>query len=330
MPLSELRRDLVTGAWVVIATNRAKRPDDFKNKIHHEDDLDNGEGCPFCDLSKQAEPVLFYGNSKTDWKLAVVPNKYPAFDFSRKLDRRSEGPFSVVNGVGFHEVIVTRDHNLSIARMDKKQVLEIINAYQERYLNLMNKRFVDYISIFHNHGKDAGASVKHPHSQLIAMPVVDPDVWRSIKGSAEYYRKNNRCVHCLMIEWEKEDGKRIIYENDDFVAFCPFVSRTAFEVRIFPKFHSPYFERIDEESKAKLAEILKICLVKICKGLNNPSYNFFLHTAPCDSKDYPHYHWHFEILPKTSIWAGFELGTGIEISTIAPEKAAEFLREQKV
>ncbi len=327
MSLSELRQDPVTGAWVVIATGRGKRPDEFKNKKPPEAP-DNQADCPFCNYTVDPNIVLENKDEKGDWTLISVLNKYPAFNFSRELNRREEGPFSVVNGVGFHEVIITRDHNLSIAQMEIGRVVELINAYQERYLKLMNLRFVDYISIFHNHGREAGASIKHPHSQLIAMPVIDPDVWRSIKGSAEYYHKNKECVHCMMLNWEREDGKRIIFENNEFVALCPFVSRAAFEVRIYPKKHSPYFERIDSKSKADLAEVLKTSLAKIHTGLNNPPYNFFLHTAPCDGNDYPHYHWHFEIMPKTSIWAGFELGTGIEISTIEPEKAAEFLREQ--
>lgn len=326
---SELRQDLVSGAWTVIATGRAKRPDDFKSKKDQKPN-ENGGDCFFCDTTKQAKPVLVYEKSKGDWTLVVVPNKYPAFDYSKKLDRRTEGPFSVVNGVGYHEVLITRDHTKHIALMSTAQVMEIINAYQERYLNLMNKRFVDYISIFHNHGKEAGASVNHPHSQLIAMPVIDPDVYRSLNGSDNYWHQNKECVHCVMIDWEKEDKKRIIFENKDFIAFCPFASRSAFEVRIYPKFHAPYFERITPISKIQLAEALRIVLAKINAGLDNPPYNFFLHTAPCDGKDYPHYHWHFEIMPKTSIWAGFELSTGIEISTIEPEKAAEFLREQKI
>ncbi len=329
MSLSELRQDPVTGAWVVIATGRGKRPDEFKNKKPPEIS-DDPKDCPFCNIAKEQSLSLEYKDAKGNWILAVVPNKYPAVDFSRELNRREIGPFSVVNGVGFHEVVISRDHNLSIAQMDTARVVEIINAYQERYLRLMNRRFVDYISIFHNHGAAAGASMKHPHSQLIAMPVIDPDVWRSIKGSEDYWHKNKECVHCTLIDWERKDGKRIIFENDGFVAFCPFVSRAAFEVRIYPKKHSPYFERIDGKSKAELAEALKASLAKIYTGLNNPPYNFFLHTAPCDGKDYPHYHWHFEIMPKTAIWAGFELGTGIEISTIEPEKAAEFLRSQKV
>lgn len=328
MSSSELRQDLVSGAWVVIATSRAKRPDDFKSKIAPKLN-DNHEDCFFCDTTKLPEPVLSYEKSAGDWSLVVVPNKYPAFDYTTKLDRRTEGPYSMVNGVGFHEVIITRDHAKHIALMSTAQVMEIVNAYQDRYLNLMNKRFVDYISIFHNHGKEAGASVNHPHSQLIAMPVIDPDVWRSLNGSENYWNHNKKCVHCVMVDWEKEEKKRIVFENKDFIAFCPFASRTAFEVSIYPKFHAPYFERITPESKIQLAEALRAVLGKIYSGLSNPPYNFFLHTAPCNGKDYPHYHWHFEIMPRTSIWAGFELGTGIEISAIEPEKAAGFLREQK-
>ncbi len=327
--LSELRQDLVSGAWVVIATGRSKRPDDFKSKIIKTPNDKQGD-CLFCDLSKQAKPILIYEKSDGDWTVAVVPNKYPAFDYSKKLDRRTEGPFSIVSGVGYHEVIITRDHTKHIALMSTGQVMELVNAYQERYLNLMNKRFVDYITIFHNHGRAAGASVDHPHSQLIAMPIIDPDVRRSLDGSEAYWRRNKKCVHCVIIDWEKESRKRIVFENKDFIAFCPFASRIAFSARIYPKFHAPYFERITPASKIQLAEALKTVLAKINIGLDNPAYNFFLHTAPCDGKDYPHYHWHFEIMPKTSIWAGFELGTGIEISTIEPEKAAEFLREQKV
>lgn len=329
MSFSELRQDIVTGAWVVVATSRAKRPDDFRRKAIDKPS-ENKDGCIFCDRSKQAKPLLVYEKSEKDWSLVVIPNKYPAFDYSATLNKRTEGPFAIVTGVGYHEVIITRDHEKHIALMTTPQVMEIMNAYQERYLNLMNKRFVDYISIFHNHGREAGASLVHPHSQLIAMPVIDPDVYRSLNGSDNYWHKNKKCVHCVMIEWEKEDKKRLIFENKDFIAFCPFVSRAAFEVRIYPKYHAPYFERITPESKIQLAEALRISLAKINIGLDNPPYNFFLHTAPCDGKDYPHYHWHFEILPKTSIWAGFELSTGIEISTIEPEKAAEFLREQDV
>ncbi|HEB01392.1 MAG TPA: DUF4921 family protein [Candidatus Portnoybacteria bacterium] len=336
--ISEVRQDLVSGTWVVIATGRARRPEDYKKQKREKFEAPT-TNCPFCYPEKtgQREDVLIYykktpaktkkSQAKREWSLRVFPNKYPAFVPLETLEKREEGPFHLMDGVGFHEVIVTRDHRRQIAEFSTEEIVQVIDAYQSRYLALMNRKFIDNISIFHNHGREAGASIVHPHSQLIALPVVDPDVHRSLEGSENYFRANKRCVHCTMIEWEMESKKRIVFENSDFVVFCPFVSRTAFEIRIYPKDHKSYFERITEREKSELAEAFQMALNKIYKGLDDPAYNFFLHTAPCDGKAYDQYHWHFEIFPKTAIWAGFELGTGIEISTIEPEKAAEFLRK---
>lgn len=336
--ISELRQDLVSGTWAVIATGRARRPEDYKKQKREKFDAPTAN-CPFCYPEKtgQYEDVLIYykkttgkskkAKTKREWSLRVFPNKYPAFMPLEDLNKREEGPFHLMDGAGFHEVIVTRDHRRQIAQFSTEEINQVIDAYQSRYLALMNQKFIDYISIFHNHGREAGASIAHPHSQLIALPVVDPDVQRSLEGSENYFRANKRCVHCTMIEWEMESKERVIFENDNFVVVCPFVSRTAFETRIYPKDHQSYFERITEKEKLDLTQAFQVALNKIYKGLDDPSYNFFLHTAPCDGKIYDHYHWHFEIFPKTSIWAGFELGTGIEISTIEPEQAAEFLRK---
>ncbi len=325
--ISELRQDLVSGTWVVIATGRAKRPEAFKEQKREafQEPLGN---CPFCNLGdpEKEKDSLIYLKENGDWSLRVIPNKFPAFKKARALNKKEEGPFFLMDGVGFHEVIVTRDHTRQMANFEIAEVAEVLDAYQERYLALMNRRYINYISIFHNHGREAGASLVHPHSQLIALPVIDPDISRSLSGSYNYWQANKRCVHCIMIEWEKEYGKRIIFENDDFVVLCPFASRVAFEIRIYPKEHRPYFERITDKEKFQAAEALRIGLNKLYRGLDDPAYNFFIHTAPCDGKAYDHYHWHIEILPKTAVWAGFELSTGIEISTIEPEKAAEYLR----
>lgn len=298
--VSELRQDLVSGDWVVMAKKRGKRPERPKQ-------------CPFCFPEIKKQDII----SQTK-NIFIIKNKYPAFRPSEQLNKRHQGPFSVIDGVGFHEVIILKEHN---AQIDKN----LIDAYQQRYLALMNKKFVNYIAIFHNHGKQAGASIEHPHSQLIASPVIDPDIHRSLDGSLNYFRKNRQCVHCAMIEFEKSENKRVIYENDDFIVFVPFVSRVAYETRIFPKEHKAYFERINQTEKENLADALQQALKKLNLALDNPAYNFFLHTAPCDGLSYDHYHWHFEILPKTSIWAGFELGAGIEICSITPEQAAEKL-----
>jgi UDPglucose--hexose-1-phosphate uridylyltransferase len=335
---SELRFDLVSGDWVVIATGRARRPETFKKDkkiIEHVSPKD----CVFCNLSKQEKPLLvFYDGEKIEptskggipkrWSVVSVPNKYPAFTNNQELQEKKEGPYHKIGALGFHEVVITRDHRKQIARFSQTQIKELIDVYQSRYLSLMKEKFVNYVSIFHNHGPEAGASIAHPHSQIIAIPIMDPDIQSGLDYSRKFFKKNKKCAHCLMSAWDIKNKSRIVFENKDFVALCPFASRMAFEVVISPKQHSAYFERTSEKQKWAFAEILQIVMHKLYKGLNNPPYNFFIHTAPCDGKDYDFYHWHLCILPKTSTWAGFELCTGIEISTIEPEKAAEYLRKQ--
>lgn len=333
---SELRYDLVSKDWVVIATGRAKRPEMFRKDKKAREVVPKSQ-CPFCNISSQEKPTLILNKGKEleckdvfpkNWTTIVIPNKYPAFSRSNALNECTDGLYRTMDGVGFHEVVVTKDHKKQIGQLKIEEIKEVINAYQERYLDLMNEKFVSYISIFQNNGKEAGASVAHPHSQIIALPLIDPDLKSSLEGSENYFKKNKRCVHCDMLDQDKKDGKRIIFENEEFVVLVPFASRMAFETRIYPKVHHSYFERITNGQKDSFAEALKVALSKLYKALNDPDYNFFIHTAPCDGKDYNHYHWHLEIFPKTQIWAGFELGAGIEISTIEPEKAAEYLRKQ--
>lgn len=333
---SELRFDLVSKDWIVIATGRARRPETFKKEKRKSIEVAKKD-CPFCQLDTQEKPTLIFVNGKKvplsqgipkNWTTIVVPNKFPAFIKSDTLRERAEGPYQLMDAVGFHEVIITRDHKKQMAQFSVKEIKEVIDVYQERYLELSNEKFVNYISIFHNQGAEAGASIVHPHSQLIAIPLTDPDITRSLRGSRQFYKIHKKCVHCLMLEWDREEGSRVVFENKEFVVVCPFASRVAFEIRIFPKKHYAYFERINERQKEYLAEAFQVALSKLYKALNDPPYNFFLHTAPCDGRNYDHYHWHWEILPKTAVWAGFELGVGIEISTIEPEKAAEYLRQQ--
>ncbi|MEI7749652.1 MAG: DUF4921 family protein [Candidatus Moraniibacteriota bacterium] len=326
---SELRQDIITGDWVVIATGRAKRPDEFA--VQARVPMNGDATDPFLDLSAsgQKEPILMYRGRDGEWSLAVIPNLYPAFTSGRMSKDLSEGPYFAMSGVGYHEVIITRDPDKSIAELELWQVAEVVDAYQDRYLSLMTKKTVKYIQIFHNHGKEAGASVTHPHSQLMAIPVVSPYIEQQLRGAELYHRNHRANVFQTVLDHECEVRTRYVYENEHFFVFCPFSSRVAFETWIMPKrSENPYFERITEEEKLSLADALRQTLLSIHKGLGDPAYNFFLNSAPCDGKEYPHYRWHFEILPKTSVWAGFELSTGIEVSTIEPERAAEYLRGQ--
>lgn len=332
----ELRYDLAGKDWVIVATGRAKRPHTFKEEEKKEKDVVEKE-CPFCDLSDQEKPVLVFNKGKElpageipkEWTTVSLPNKYPAFIPYPKLEKKKEGRFRrTMNAVGFHEVVVTRDHKKSIALLGAEKVRELIEVYYRRYVELKDKKFVNYISIFHNHGRRAGASVSHPHSQIITTPLIDVDLKEALSNAKEYYDNNGNCVYCDSNDWEKKKKKRIVFENEDFMAICPFASKVAFQTIISPKRHSPYFEDAKEKERDSLAEAFLEVFKKIYKGLGNPSYNFYLHTSPCDGGKYPYYHWHWTILPKTSIMAGFELGAGMEISTIEPEKAAAYLKKQ--
>ncbi len=333
---SELRFDLVSKDWVVIATGRARKPETFQknDKLHLES---TKKKCPFDTLKEQEEATIAFLNGERvpiprntylkDWTTVSVLNKYPAFSHGKSIKTRHVGPYEVMDGVGHHEVVVTRDHKKDIPDFSLQKVREMIDVYHERFLELMQDKLVNYITIFKNKGASAGASVAHPHSQMLAIPMTDPDLQRSMRGSLGYQEKYHRCVHCTMLTWDRREKTRIIFENKGFAAVCPFASRVAFEIRIYPIKHSAYFERIDDKQKNLFAEALQQTLKKLKKALKDPDYNYFVHTSPVDGKNHDHYHWHLEILPKTSTWAGFELGTGIEISTIEPEKAAAFLRK---
>ena len=334
---SELRFDLTSRDWVVIATGRAKRPETFKREKRKKEEVPESL-CPFCQISTQEAPTLIFSYGKKippdrgipkDWTTISIPNKFPAFLPSEKLNPRTEGKlYRAINAVGFHEVVITRDHKKSMGQFSISQVKEVLDVYQERYLELMKEKFVDYVSIFHNHGAEAGASLIHPHSQIITTPLIDVDLKKALFNSKKYYRKHRKCIYCQMNDWERKNKKRVVFENKDFLVICPFASKAAFEVIISPKKHLAYFEKITEKEKELLSEAFRVALNKLYKALNNPAYNFYLHTSPCDGKEYPYYHWHWTILPKTATWAGFEIGTRMEISTIEPEKAAEYLRRQ--
>ena len=334
---SQLRFDLISKDWVVIATGRAKRPESFKKEKRIKKEKNNKD-CVFCDIASQEKPVSVFCqgrkiNSKQpvpkNWTVVSIPNKYPAFVPFSELAERKEGPFyKKMNAVGFHEVVVTRDHFKSLAQLKVNQVKEVFDLYQDRYQSLMKENFVNYISIFHNHGVEAGASISHPHSQIITTPLIDVDLNKALINSGNHYQRSKKCIYCQMNKWEIKVKKRIVFQNKHFIALCPFASKSAFQVIVSPKKHLSYFEQITEQEKTALAECFQTVLAKIYKGLADPAYNFYLHTVPCDGQNYPYYHWHWTILPKTSIWAGFEIGTRMEISVVEPEKAAQYLRKQ--
>jgi UDPglucose--hexose-1-phosphate uridylyltransferase len=330
---SELRQDLVSGDWIVIAPRRAKKHLQYLGK---EKRIKAPiKDCPFEEPQKtgHSTPILVYpepaiNNQYSKWEVMVVENKYPVFTHKNICAKNfKKGPYSVITGIGHHDLIITRDHHKNFPHLNKKTANLVFQAFRDRYLTLLNDSCLGYISVFHNWGPKAGATIYHPHYQIIALPVVPPDVEHSLGGSTRYFKKFKRCVHCEMIGYEKKNNKRIIYENQGAIVFTPFISREPFELRVFPKKHLPYFENTLDEDLAWMVEALQVGLQKIERKLKDPDYNFFIHTAPLKDKNkYKNYHWHIEIQPKISISAGFELGTGIEITVVDPDEAAKILR----
>ncbi len=324
---SELRQDLVSGDWIVIAPKRAKRPEQLLKKEKRIKAAK--EDCPFENPQKSGhgESILAYPDSN-NWQVKVVQNKYPAFAHKNihvKVSR--QGLYSTVSGVGHHDLVITRNHDNNFAHLSGQGANLVFKAFQDRYLMFVNDPCLAYVSIFHNWGPKAGASIYHPHYQIIAIPVIPPDINHSLLGSLRYFKKFKKCVHCAMIEEEEKNRRRIIYENKGAIVFTPFVSREPFELRVFPKKHLPYFENTQDEDLKWIVEALQKALIKIEKHLHDPDYNFFIHTAPIlNKKKYHHYHWHIEIQPKINISAGFELGTGIEINAVDPDEAAKILK----
>ena len=327
MPFSELRQDLVSGDWIVVAPKRRDRPQDFKDGVHRK--RAPKKGCPFEDPRSidHSEPILQV-NDKKGWALMIVENKYPAFslrDTCSVIGRH--GPYAVTDGIGHHDLLITRDHDKNFPKLSPAAAFQVFRAFQDRYLMLSHDSCISYVSIFHNWGPKAGASLYHPHYQIVAIPVVPPDFQHSVSGSRKYFAQHKKCVHCAMIDWERKEKKRIIFENAGAIAFAPFVSRGTFEVRIFPKRHLPYFEDTSLSDLSSVVEALQASLRMVTKALKDPDYNFFIHTAPVlGKKRHGNYHWHLEILPKVSVYAGFELGTGIEINAVDPDPAAKILR----
>lgn len=334
---SQLRQDPVSGDWVVIATQRAKRPDDFfkKEPTKNLTKKTAKKECLFCQITSRETPVLtqFKGQETSPkakkWTVTVVNNKYPAFAPSQNINRQKIGPYQVMNGVGCHELVIFKDHNRRLDQMETEEILEILEVYQKRYLALSKQAYVKYVAIFHNEGPEAGASIDHPHSQIMAIPTLDADIRTSLKGARKFWQKNNhQCPYCAMIKHNLKYQERVIWENQGFLACCSFAPKSAFEIRIYPKKHQSHFEKASHHQMLLLADAFRAVLAAVKKGLGNPDYNFFLQTAPCDGKKYPYFHWYWQIQPKTQIWGGFELGTEIEISTISPEDAAEYLKKQ--
>ena len=277
---SELRYDLVSGDWVVVATGRSRRPETFKEEGRDKSGVPPEE-CPFCSLEDQRGPVLLMADGKElpldegipdNWEVASIPNLYPAVTPRQELEKVQKGDlYEKMDAVGYHEVLITRPHRKQLAELPYQKVRDVIEAYHNRFLDLYREDFVNYVFIFHNHGAEAGASIAHPHSQIITTPLIDIDLKSALKKAENYYEENNECVYCKANEWELEQEERIVFENDKFLVVCPFASKSAFQTIISPKEHLSNFEEITEEEKDQLAEAMKQALARIYEGLEDPA-----------------------------------------------------------
>lgn len=321
--MPEIRKDPVFGRWVIIASERGLRPNEFRVKTA-------ASSCPFCPGNEKETPpaILTLPGAGNDgaWRMRVVANKYPALVPGEACGGTSEGIYSRMGGIGRHEVVIeTPRHDAELQDLGAEAVAEVFSIFRDRVRELKKDPCVKYVMIFKNLGENAGASLAHPHSQIVAMPMAPLRVMQEIDGARDYKKERGTCVFCDIVKEERASGKRVIAENGDFIAVEPYASRFSFETWILPKKHASHFEDLRDAELAPLAQAVSVSLGKLKASIPGLSYNMIVHTMPVADPAAEHYHWHIEIMPKLTMVAGFEWGTGFYINTVPPEKAAEIL-----
>jgi UDPglucose--hexose-1-phosphate uridylyltransferase len=336
--MSQLRKDPIVGRWVIVAEGRAGRPNDLR-------DAGSGGPCPFCEGNERETPgeVLAFRQAGTlpnqpGWRVRVVPNRYPALDV--ETDTVDAGEYTEIGaesgrdplyetlpGLGVHEVIIeSSQHVASIRQLPLPQLAEVFSAYRQRLQTHQQDRRLAYGMLFKNVGEAAGASLEHTHSQLIVTPIVPINVQEELAGSLAFHRRHDECIYCRLIVHELASAVRVVLDRPGFVAFCPMASRFPYETWILPKRHASRYEDIQPDELRELAGVMQDVVGRIEMSLDHPAYNYLIHTAPFDTCELDHYHWHIEITPRLTRTAGFEWGTGFYINDVSPEAAAEVLR----
>ena len=342
MPYNELRKDYLLNRWVVIATERSRRPSDFAKE---KTESAKTSVCPMCVGNEHMTPpasMLYVkedskviraedplvGERSKNWLVRCIPNLYPAFSPPKQPEDETKILKSKYFGaaIGAHEVIIeSPNHDDSPADAQLAQLELVINAYIDRLRDLNAKPYVKYVSIFRNYGQLAGASLSHAHSQIIATPIVPTTLQEELEASKTFYDKHGKCVFCDIIKQETK-GPRLICDSFDFVVFAPYASINPLEFWIMPKKHAANILDLNDSQISAFAKTLKASLKALKDLLNDPPYNYGFHLA-LTKEEQDSYHWHLEVYPKLSIWAGFEINTGTYINTVTPETAAESLRK---
>lgn len=325
--MPELRQDPLSGDWIILSPGRAARPETFGREQRRARSVTPKKNCPFEDLQKSGNGVVFevWPNAKK-WQIAVIPNKYPALVHGEACAVSfKKGVYRAETGIGAHELIITRDHHKSFADINLATATRVLTMFQERY-RAMNDGCNAYAVAFLNYGPSAGASIGHPHYQILAVPFVPPHAARSIRAAREYFKNNDHCLRCGILREELKYRKRIVDENRDAIAFAPYASKRPFEVSVMPKKHFPKFEETPMPVMRGVAEALQKTLRRIRTRVGDPDLNFFIHSAPFSKNGHQYHHWHVEILPNLSNLGGLEFATGIYINVVDPDNAAKILR----
>ncbi len=327
--MAEFRQNLATREWVIIAHERAKRPDQFHRPGARADLPPFREDCPFCPGHEtETPPALLTIPGEGPWKTRVVANRFAALRPQASPERHRMGRYLAADGYGFAEVVIEHPrHDLSPATMREDSVARILDACEERCRSLAHRPAVNLITVFRNHGPLAGTSLEHPHSQIIATPIVPPHVQDPINNARAYFNNEGRCVFCDLLKEELDERVRIVEETDGFVAFVPYAARSPFETRIYPRRHWASFAGSPAEERRELGGLLRRTLGRIHRALENPDYNLIIRSSPIGDEDVRYYHWYLVIIPKVTTPAGFEIGTGIYINVAIPEETAAHLRD---
>jgi len=337
--MPELRFNPITKEWVIIATERAKRPEDFKSRVRKKDIPHFVDTCPFCPGNETKTPEEVYRipeldqslQAASEWKIRVVPNKFAALHRKAEKMRINEGTKHIISGFGIHDIIIeTPLHNMTTALLPLDHVAEIIRTYKRRFIELYSEPKIGHVIIFKNHGESAGTSLEHPHSQIIGTPVTPSQVRNRMEEAIRFFDITGECMLCKIMAEEKKEGTRVVVETEYFIAFIPYAALTPFHTWIFPKRHFAVFSDIADEEILDLALNLKTTLAKLYIGLNEPDFNYVIRSnRPTDARS-ECFHWYISIIPRLTTTAGFEMGSGIFINTTIPEENAEYLREVKI
>jgi UDPglucose--hexose-1-phosphate uridylyltransferase len=331
-PMSgEIRQNKATKEWVIYAPARGKRPHDFQQAQQHGRPAlpPHDSRCPFCPGNEHMLPDVLHESPDAGgdgWQTRIVPNKYPALTPDGSITRYTDGMYVAMQGYGHHAVIIESPrHDQDLATLPVAAVATVIETYHRRYVELQTDARNVLILIFRNHGARAGASLSHPHSQLISTGMIPRHLRMREEEAQSYFDEWGRCVFCDIVAFEQHDRRRVLLENESFVAFVPFAAEVPFETWIVPRRHQSDFGLTTETERADLADALHGLLARLHTRLNDPDYNYVVNSTPRAGE--PHLHWFVRVRPRLITRAGFEIGSGIRINPSLPEADAAFLNE---